>query len=130
MVLVALRVWYDLWAPRKVILTLKSDNKAALTIAARMKTAKNANLIGREVAYLYTTAAYHPRYITHLPGVANQMADSLSRLNDPSKDHFVPEALAGVEQTVVPLRSRSYYKTLAAKAGGKKWPNKPPYERW
>ena len=95
-----------------------------------MNTAKNANLIGREVAYLYTTAPYHPRYITHLPGVANQMADSLSRLNDPSKEYTVPEALMGVEQTVVPLRSRSYYKTLAAKASGKQKRPRTSSERW
>ena len=70
--------------------------------------------MGREVAWVYTEAAYHPRYVRRVLGVTNAMADALSRLTDNSKTYAAPALLANVAPTQVPIRSRSWYKTLAA----------------
>ena len=117
-VLVALRLWMKTWLHRKAALSIKSDNKAALGVAARLKTAKNANLIGREIAWIYTSAAFHPRYVRHAPGVTNKLADALSRLTDPNGSYEVPSALTGIAPSRVPLRPRSWYRTLAAEHVG------------
>ena len=101
-----------------MMMSLKSDSKSALSIAARLNTSKNANQIGGEIAYLYTEAAYQPRYVTHVPGVANVMADALSRLTDPTKHYQIPNELLTVKRVEVPLRTRDWYKTLAAKQVG------------
>ena len=53
-----------------------------------------------------------------MPGVANVMADALSRLTDPTKDYQIPEELLKVKRVEVPLRTRDWYKTLAAKQVG------------
>ena len=78
--LMALRLWTKFWTDKKLNITLKSDNMAALILVARMKS--NASpLIAKEVAYAMSRAAFQPRLIVHVPGVMNFIADTLSRLS-------------------------------------------------
>ena len=91
-VLVAMRAWVDVWAPRRSTVTVRSDNMSALALASKLKSAAGSNLIGRELALLYTEACWEPRVVEHLPGVANGLSDSLSRLAEPGRSYTVPPA--------------------------------------
>ena len=62
---------------------------------------------------MYHWASFEPK-IEHVPGVANQWADALSRMNDPNQPKELPQILANVPFTTIPTRYRSYYWTLAA----------------
>ena len=85
-----MNLWSSIWLPRKMTLTIRGDNKAALSIAARLEVAKNSSLIGKEMAWIFTQAAFHPRYVQHVPGVTNVLADALSRITDPTKQYKIP----------------------------------------
>ena len=116
--LVALRLWESRWTDRAAIVTLKSDNFSALAMASRLKATGRSNIVAREVALLYSEASYEPKFVEHLPGLANVGADALSRLCDPSGKFQLPRELAGIAPTPVPPRTESYYRALAASQVG------------
>ena len=123
-ILVALRLWRVLWMQRKVTLSLKSDNMAALVLAAKLKASGSRSLIARELALLYSESSFEPRWTVHLPGVLNIIPDALSRLTDPSGKYQIPAALACVKPIAVPSRPESYYTTLAishSRRAEKRW---------
>ena len=123
-VLVALRLWRVLWTQRQVTLSLKSDNMAALVLAAKLKASGSRSLIARELALLYSESSFEPRWTVHLPGVLNIVPDALSRLTDPSGKYQIPAALACVKPIAVPSRQESYYTTLAishSRRAEKRW---------
>ena len=70
----------------RLAIYIKSDSKSALALAELLKVGPSASLIGQELALIYHEAGYEPK-VEHLPGVANQLADILSRLNDPKKSN-------------------------------------------
>ena len=92
---------------------IKSDSKSALALAERLKAGPSAKIIAQELALIYHWASFEPK-IEHVPGVANQLADALSRMNDPNKPKALPPILEKVPFTKIPTRCRSYYWTLAA----------------
>ena len=106
--LIALTIWKDKWQHKRVAVAVKSDNMSALALAARLKIASSSNLIGREVALLYTHATFEPRLIEHIPGIANVLADDLSRIHEPHANKAVPEALKHLVATRVPPRDESF----------------------
>ena len=112
-VLVAMRAWKHLWLPRKSSVTLRSDNYSALAMASRMKVPSSANLIGRELALLYTNASFEPRFVDHVPGIANTLSDDLSRLADTHNPHEVPASLKHLTPTLIPRRTRAWYSSLS-----------------
>ena len=69
--------------------------------------------ISREIALIASQAAFPPA-VTHTPGIAHKLADSLSRELDANTDHVAAHpALADATKTEAPLRPRSWYKALA-----------------
>ena len=96
-------------------MALKSDNMTALTAAAKLKR-NTSPLSGRELSTLYTSSSFEPAMVEHLPGMMNNMADTLSRLSEPGTSKSLPLALAKVPRATAPLRVPSYYLTLAANA--------------
>ena len=112
--LVSLRVWFGYWSCSRCAFTVKSDNTSALVLAATLKSSKSINLIAKEIALLYCEAQYEPRFLEHVPGVMNIAADALSRLNDPASKYVVPDWLSRAKCVSVPLRGRSFYKTLVS----------------
>ena len=68
-------------------------------------------LIAREIALDMADALYQPSIVGHLPGVANTLADYLSRWHEPGKYHILPEALKASTQRQVPTRNASYWQT-------------------
>ena len=87
-VLVAVRCWASRWMDKRVSINMKSDNMAALSLAARLKS-KVSSLIAKETALVYSSASFQPRYVEHVPGVLNFSADALSRLSDPNGDSWM-----------------------------------------
>ena len=73
-------------------------------------------VIAREVALSLSQFSFLPSAV-HTPGVAHVIADSLSRMNDPSKvdsrSILSHPALVHAECTHIPARTREYYKALS-----------------
>ena len=61
--LVALRVWKEFWADRKLSITIRSDNLAALFLGAQMKFKASA-LVAKEVALEYSDTSFEPRILS------------------------------------------------------------------
>ena len=80
-VLVGLRRWRPTWTSRKASLHQRSDSTTSFQLASKLKATGRCNLIAREVALIYSTAAYEPKMIQQLPGVNNIFAD----FSDPVK---------------------------------------------
>ena len=59
-------------------------------------------------------AAYRPDFIKHTPGVANVLADTLSRKFQPEVRFTVPEPLRNAIEVQPPPRTRSWYLALKA----------------
>ena len=112
-VLVAITAWYNQWRTRRLTVCIKSESKSALALAERLKAGPSAKIIAQELALIYHWASFEPK-IEHVPGVANQLADALSRMNDPNKPKGLPQILKSIPFTTIPIRYRSYYWTLAA----------------
>ena len=67
------------------------------------------------MALLYSHAAHEPRIFEHVPGVANILADGLSRVIEPGAANTLPPQLAGAIRRTVPVRKQSWYQSLATK---------------
>ena len=116
-VLVALKAWLHFWSQRRLSVAIQSDNLSALYMAARMKS-KASPLTNKEVALIYSRASFEPRFVEHIPGIANSLANGLSRLHEPNSQYVLPEALSRLSPTPLPRRDRSYYDSLSAKQVG------------
>ena len=67
------------------------------------------------MALLYSHAAHEPRIFEHVPGVANILADGLSRVFEPGADATLPPQLSDAKRRNVPIRKHSFYQSLATK---------------
>ena len=74
---------------------------------------KASPTILKEVALLYSETSFEPRRFDHIPGVANGIADELSRMCKPGSNGTLPTEPRDIEATVVPIRDKKYYKVLA-----------------
>eukprot|EP00435_Cladocopium_sp_Y103_P025927 s1750_g6.t1 len=119
--LVALRCWKDYWKRRGVKLFVKSDSVSTLTLLAKLKVkAKSYGLgmIARELALEFGTCSFRPRFLQHIPGIANEWADSLSRQAQPNNKKLLPNELQRCRQENITTRSEAYYRALAAAKQG------------
>ena len=55
------------------------------------------------------------RIFEHVPGVANVLADGLSRVFEPGADTTLPPQLSDAIRRTVPTRKQSFYQSLATK---------------
>ena len=74
---------------------------------------KATGIIAREIALLLAGANFYPAVAEHIPGLANQVADSLSRKHQPGKKFLLPAVLNGVSETKLPPRGADFYTTLS-----------------
>jgi hypothetical protein len=110
--LVALRAWSHHWKNCRATLRVRSDSVSALVVALKLKTRGRApGIIAKELALDIAEAQYQPHVAEHIPGVHNVVPDLLSRKFQPHAKYVVPDILLNVEETLLPLRGRSYYKT-------------------
>ena len=117
--LVALRLWAAKWRGNRVLLTVRSDNIATLSLVARMQPhSPQLGLIAREMALDIASASYAPDVAEHIPGITNVAADALSRKFDSSTSFHLPPYLNPTLEQVPPARDGSWWRSLPAKLSG------------
>ena len=110
--LVVLKVWRHIWCNGRFTLGMRGDNVTALTMTMKFKASSpEVRTIAREVAHLMTSAPYMPIIFEHVPGIVNQVADSLSRRYDPSRAEgwTLPSSLAPATLSSCPPRDKDFY---------------------
>jgi hypothetical protein len=112
--LVALREWKPYWMAHHVLLSVKGDNLSSLGMVLNGKArGEGPGFVARELALDLGDGAYRPHLVAHVPGVANVVADELSRRYDPSHAPWaLPAYLQGVPERFLKPRTREYYYTL------------------
>ena len=116
--LVAVRVWLP---GSKVLARVRSDSLSALRSMVKMSSSSPAlNAIARELALDSVLGLYKIGFATHVPGIANILADDLSRMWAPDAHDF-PEQLRHVRQEHVPPRDSEFWRaTQPRPRGGRK----------
>ena len=111
----ALLVAVRLWLPGSTVLArVRSDSLSALRSVARLASRSPAlNLIARELALDAVLGLYTVGIATHIPGVANNLPDDLSRMWAPDP-HLFPAELISVPEISAPVRDRMFWKTTSA----------------
>ena len=111
-VLFGLRAWLSAWEGKAPRLEVRSDSVTALSMMARMQTSSpSVGVVAREVALTLSRACLRPCVIAHTPGVANKLADALSRRFQPGVAWQRPAALAQVLECFLAPRCAAYYRT-------------------
>ena len=114
-VVVALRLWKQVWAEKRSNITVKSDNVTALVMTATLKGKKGpVAMLARELALDIADGVYTPNVVAHIPGVANDSADALSRKYQPSKHFVLPRLLANAKEVTAPRRDNHWWRCSAA----------------
>ena len=114
-VVAALRLWKQVWAEKRCNITVKSDNVTALIMTATLKGKKGpVALLARELALDIADGVYTPNVVAHVPGVANDSADALSRKYQPSKHFVLPRLLANAKEVTAPRRDNHWWRCSAA----------------
>ena len=109
-VLIALRQWRMHWMTVRAKLLIKADNMSALALVAYFKAKGGGpGKIARDVALEFADAEFGPDCVAHLPGVANKIADTLSRFFQPGHDVRLPAGLGHALRVHPPARPASWY---------------------
>ena len=112
--LFAMQQWASHWKQTRVHLYLRGDNVSALVLFATLKTqSKSLALIAREFALDLGTACYKPEVVQRLPGIANVLADTLSRKYDPGKTFVLHPLLTSAAEVCPPPRPITWWRSLA-----------------
>ena len=111
--LIAIRLWKHTWASGTSTLMVKGDSVTMLTLVVNMRPASaSLALIGQELALDFASAAFAPIITQHIPGVANVLADKLSRRMQAGYDPKIPSQLSDAKLVYPPDRNDSYFLTL------------------
>ena len=105
--LVAFRLWKPLLLHFRACITFRADNVGVLTVIAVGKgKGHSLETVARELALDLAACDYLPYTAAHLPGVANETADSWSRRYDPMKQPWTtPPMLARASAISPAVRS-------------------------
>ena len=110
-VLCALRLWADKWSERRIQLRVTGDSVSALTMVVKTQArGEGTALIARELALDVAESLYEPAVCTHIPGVANVLADYLSRRRVKALES-VPGPLRAARQRRLPPRDAAWWRT-------------------
>jgi hypothetical protein len=108
--LVAVRAWRSLW-PQGRRVALRSDSLATLNALAKVSSPSNGlNLVIQDIDQEEAGHAWGFESLTHIPGISNAWADSLSRRWVPEAT-AVPRMLLDVDQVTCDRRAPSWYLT-------------------
>ena len=109
--LVCLRAWKDFWMNSRAELHTSGDNVTSLEMILNgTGRGEGPSFISRELALDLGDGAYRPALVRHIPGVANEAADFLSRIHQPDRlDSSWPKFLKDIAQTEVPARNADFY---------------------
>ena len=113
-ILFGMRAWSHHWVGKAPKIEVRSDSVAALSMVARMQSASpELGFVARELALTLSQGCVRPAVVEHTPGIANRLADSLSRRFQPGATWRLPPALRDVAERTIP-RQGGYYCTLTA----------------
>ena len=113
----ALRTWQGWWMRNEVSFAIVSDSTSALSLVTKLRTSSHGRgmrLIARELSLLFGNCAHKPHLLEHIPGVANVLADVLSRRYQPGRAYSLPCALKEVREVMIPERTQRFYPTYTA----------------
>ena len=125
-VLVAIDLWGSKCLLERVLLSVKSDNVAALTLLTKMRPSSSHDehgnkvpnttmaVVARELAMRLVHMSFPPDAV-HTPGVGHLIADRLSRVFSHTSDqgelrHLHPALLHAIEDEAPP-RTKDWYRT-------------------
>ena len=112
-VLFGVRTWLPKWLNKVPILEVKSDSVAAMTMVASMHTrSPQVAVVARELALTLSESCVRPQVVKHTPGVANRLADVLSRRFQPGVQFVVPQAFDGVPEVSIQPRTVDFYRSV------------------
>ena len=113
--LVAMRLWLPQFKHKRVLVTLRGDNVAALTLVAKMQPKSiPLGVIARELALDISSSKYAPDFVQHIPGVTNMVADALSRKWQDGKDYLLPSILHYAQEVTPTTRTSKWWRTVPA----------------
>ena len=116
-ILFGLRAWLSTWAGKAPRLEVRSDSVTALSMVARMQSSSpQVSVVARELALTLANSCVRPCVVEHTPGVANKLADALSRKYQPGCSWQIPRTLAHVEERRLEPRTPGYYRTVGGPA--------------
>ena len=115
--LVALRLWAHKWHNTRIKLIISGDSVSMLTMVLHMKVSSQSasmGIVARELALDVAELTYCPDVASHIPGVANCLADTLSRRYAPkyAASWSCPSVLCNVPESEVKPRCPEYFRTL------------------
>ena len=89
---------------------------STLAMVSKMQPhSQQLGIIAREMALDIASASYSPDVAVHIPGIANVIADCLSRLHAPDKK-CLPFSLRDIPERKVTDRNRSWWRALPPSA--------------
>ena len=111
--LLGVRAWLPIWLNGLPILEVKSDSVAAMTMVASMHTrSPQVAVVARELALTLSESCVRPQVVKQTPGVANRLADILSRRFQPGVHFVVPQAFVGVPEVSIRSRTMDFYRSV------------------
>jgi len=113
----AMLIWRAQWQQNRARLEVRSDSVAALTLLLKMKAdGAGPAIIAREVALLLAEAPFVPTVCSHTPGLANVVADALSRASAPGPAEWPPQ-LASARRVELPPRAAQLFRAAGRPPG-------------
>lgn len=120
--LVAMRLWQTLWRHERSAVQIRGDNMTLLTMITELRgSGAGTNKLAREFALDVAAASYRPLLATHVPGVANVIADQLSRRFAPGTSWRVPAGLERARESAPPPRTETWYRASEAPRSARHW---------
>ena len=113
--LVALREWSSYWCNHRVQLSVRTDNMAVLSMMCRMQPySDRMGIVAHELGLDICQSSVTPDDCQHIPGIANNAADILSRRYQPNKSTVLPEYLNSAVEHTVEERNARWWRTASA----------------
>ena len=117
----AVKTWSRHWKKEGLDLMVSSDSVTALSLMISLRHKPGSRALGiivKELALEFSRSSFRPRWHEHIPGVANDLADNLSRRFQPGFEFHASSLLKNAKEVVVPSRGPSFYTCLSAPHSG------------
>ena len=109
-ILVALRVWKPLFKWYDAV-AVRSDSHGSLSaFAALASKSPQLNLLVTELSLDLALSEAAILSLTHIPGISNEAADTLSRLYSPDPKPLPAELDRAIQVMCLPLRDNAFYR--------------------
>ena len=107
---VALRTWLPSWSAARAVVRARSDSQAALGALKKGASGSPAiNRIVREIALDIALSKYGVDFVEHVRGKDNDVADDLSRLDEPGAGRKVSWVLEKCRRSPVQARDAQWW---------------------